>query len=147
MDGSNVYFLKGCQEYVQPIQLHFQLADLLGEGSLQRFLVLGCAPTLTGQQPRSLFQDDFLPLGDLDGMHPILGRSLMERPLAPERFQDHFCLTLPTMLAPQRRHRFIPPVAPKTNVFAGPNSGKHYTRPTAAVRSSPPGMRSRASSA
>jgi hypothetical protein len=118
---------RDAQLFFQPVELDFQLSNLLIERRLQRVLLLRLGATATGKDLGHLLQDHFLPLGDLHGMDPVFGRQLIDRPLPVERFQGHFGFEFCTMLSPHCHLCSLPHGPWESNLWGGPNFGVHYS--------------------
>jgi hypothetical protein len=95
--------------FFQPIEFDLQLANLLGERRLQRFLLRGLGAPSAAQQRGPCFQRHLLPLGHLPQMYSIIRRNFIDRPFPPQRFQDHLGFALPTVLSPLYSHRLPAP--------------------------------------
>src|SRR5215212_3838821 len=66
-------------------------------------------PTPAGKNVGQRFQGHALPLGDLDGVDPIVCGNLIDRPFPTDRLESHFRLERTTVLPSLYRHRLVLP--------------------------------------
>src|SRR5215216_2751369 len=66
-------------------------------------------PTPAGKKVGQRFQGHALPLGDLDGVDPIVCGNLIDRPFPTDRLESHFRLERTTVLPSLYRHRLVLP--------------------------------------
>src|SRR5215813_5790856 len=91
--------------FFQPVQLHFELPDLLVEFVLQFcFRALRSFASIAKRFPQML-ECLFLPLPNLGGMHAIVGGDLIGTAHTLDRFQRHFALESCAVLLPLFAHR------------------------------------------
>src|ERR1041384_1565804 len=91
--------------FFQPVQLYFELPDLLVEFVLQLcFGSLSSFAAIAKRLPQML-ECLFLPLPNLGGMHAIVGGDLISTAHTLDRFQRHFALQSRAVLLPLFAHR------------------------------------------
>ena len=76
--------------FFQPVQFHFEPADLIVEFVLQRFLVLLPSFLLAAEAFLYLLDGLLLPLGNLGWMHLVTAGNLIGGKLATQSFESHF---------------------------------------------------------
>ena len=67
------------------------------------------APTPAGKNVWQRLQGHALPLGNLDGVDPIVCGKLIDRPFPTDRLESHFRLERTTVLPSLYRHRLFLP--------------------------------------
>src|ERR1700693_824580 len=94
--------------FFQPVQLHFELTDLLIELILQlRICLLAPFPTIRKGVPQ-VVQSLFLPLRNLRWMYLVVRGDLVDRAYSLNRFQRHLALELRAVLLPLFPHQSLP---------------------------------------
>src|SRR5229473_7863456 len=115
--------------FFHPVQLNFELSDLLVEFTLQlcfrSFMPLASVRESVSQMLQRLL----LPQRHLRRMYPIMRRDLVDRPYSLDCFQRHFALERRLVLLPLfahqsllMRHRFY-------ILFTCPVFGEYLTSP------------------
>src|SRR5215216_1116490 len=113
--------------FFHPVQLHFELTDLLVEFTLQfRFgSLMPFAPVR--ERVSQMFQRLLLPQRYLRRMHPVMGADLVGCAHSLDRFQRHFALERSLVLLPLFAHQSLPLRHRFYILFTRPVFGEYYS--------------------
>src|SRR5437870_4293527 len=112
--------------FFDPIQLHFEAADLLVELGLDGLVVLGSGLAAVLEQALGAGQEVLLPGVDQGGVDGVLAGQLVDRLVPLERRQGHLGLERCRMSLPLTSHRFPLSWTAISSLVGCPVFGVHY---------------------
>ena len=116
--------------FFQPVQLHFELPDLLVEWGLQGLVIVLPLDSARGENLGDLLVEWMFPVRDLGGMHPLGTGELIDRFVSFDGVQRDPRFELRTIPFPLCRHLLSPPLlfllTQHSILSTCPVFGEHY---------------------
>src|SRR2546423_2482125 len=113
--------------FFDPVQLHFEPADLLIELGLHGLVILGSRLAAVAEQLLGAGQELLLPGVDQGGVDAVLAGQFVDRPVPLEGRQSHLSLERRCMSLPLTCHRFPLSWTAFSSLVGCPVFGVHYT--------------------